>query len=88
MKGKGIRHKLWGKLKKQAHDYYKIVPEEHSENYALAFKSRNTENYIPFVNDITLEKAMQRIEVLRERLFTEICYEALYERRKKKVSIL
>ena len=82
MKTLAIKHKLWGKLKKEAHDSYKIVPVEDSKLYFIEYGS----GYRSF--GYTIEEAIDRVEELRISKFQRLCYQALYERRKKKVKDL
>lgn len=82
MKTPTIKHKLWGKLKKEAHDSYKIVPVKDSMFYYIAVKGEELSSHY------TLEEAIERTEYLRMLKFQELCYQALYERRKKKVKDL
>jgi len=83
MKTPAIKHKLWGKLKKKAHDAYEIVPSKDSELYAIKSKETGwvSSNY-------TLEEAIDWIEHWRASKFKKLCYEALYERRKKRAKDL
>lgn len=74
-----IKHKLWGKLKKRAHDSYKIVPAENSQLYFIEYEDGYRSSIY------TLEEAIDRLEELRIEEFQKLCYQALYERRKKKV---
>ena len=83
MKTCTIKHKLWGKLKKKAHDAYKIAPAKVSG----LFKVKDEENNW-FSSNYTLEEAIDLVEYYREVEFKKLCYQALYEHRKKRVENL
>lgn len=82
MKTPIIKHKLWGKLKKQAYDYYKIIPAKDSMFYSIVAADGEVRSRYTF------EEAIEWIKRYREMEFKRLCYEALYERRKKKVKNL
>ncbi len=84
MKTSTIKHKLWGKLKKEAHNSYKIVPVEDSERYFIFYEEFGDCGSFTY----TLKEAIDKVEYLRAFKFQKLCYEALYERRKKKVKDL
>lgn len=83
MKTSTIKHKLWGKLKKQAHDSYKIIPLKDSELYFIKYEESGYSSF-----HYTLKEAIDRVEYLRIVKFQKLCYQALYERRKKKIKDL
>ena len=83
MKTPTIKHKLWGKLKKKAHDAFEIVPVEDSELFSIKSKKCDW-----LKSNYTLEEAIDWIEHYRAIEFKKLCYQALYERRKKKTENL
>ena len=74
-----MKHKLWGKLKKKAHDAYKIIPVKDSELFSI-----KSEKYDWLSSNYTLEEAIDLIEDYRATEFKKLCYQALYERRKRR----
>lgn len=78
-----IKHKLWGKLKREAHGTYKIVPEKDLEQFSIENKKDDWAK-----SGYTLEEAIYWIEHYRTVEFKKLCYQTLYERRKKKVKDL
>lgn len=83
MKTSTIKHKLWGKLKKEAHNAYKIVPAKDSELYNIKHEETG---YIH--SNYTLKEAIELVEVYRSYKFKKLCYQALYKRRKKRIKNL
>lgn len=83
MKTPAIKHKLWGKLKKKAHDAYKIVPAKDSELFNIKDKE-----YGWFSFNYTLEEAIDWVEHFRAVEFKKLCCRALYKRRKKRTENL
>ena len=83
-----IKHKLWGRLKKQAHEHYRIVPcSDNWRYYHIEYRSTDG-GYEYLTTYCTLEEAIKRVQELREKKFESLCAIALYERRLKKVSAL
>ena len=82
-----IKHKLWGILKKKAHNHYKIVP---NKRYASLYHicTYCYDEYVTGGESYTLEEAKEIIEELRQFQFERLVDEALYERRAKKVKNL
>lgn len=83
MKTPTIKHKLWGKLKKKARGTYKIVPVKDSALYSI--KNEETD---AIRSNYTLEEAIYWAERYRAIKFEKLCYQAIYERRKKRVENL
>jgi len=77
-----IKHKLWGKLKLEAHKHYRIAPVYSNDKYYVIeywcvdhYSSLHNPEWYSF-ND-----AKKRIVELREEKFHKLCCEALYYRR-------
>lgn len=91
-KNKPIKHKLWGRLKKEAKEHYRIFPRHFSDYYEIKFwHEGHYEDYGCSTNlfrSNELEAAKKRVEEMRDRYFEILCNEALYERRRKRVSNL
>ena len=83
MKMSTIKHKLWGKLKKKSHDTYEIVPVKDSELFNIKSKK-----YDWLGSNYTFEEAICWVEHYRAIEFKKLCYQALYERRKKRTKDL
>ena len=87
-----IKHKLWGRLKYDAHTHYRIVPHEDDvQNYRIEFwcVDHYTCSDTPGLSCyLSLDEAKKIIEEKRERYFYKLCAEALYNRRKAKVANL
>lgn len=88
-----IKHKLWGRLKKKAHDFYEVRPSKDNEFYEIWrpryphedwFKS-DMYDWVRQEGLLDLDEAREIVEDYRENLFWKLCNEALYGRRMKKV---
>ena len=87
-----IKHKLWGRLKRKAYDFYRIKPFERGDWYQIWRKRYPGENY--FASDefdfillegaLEFDEAVEKIEMHRQTKFWELCNEALYQRRLEK----
>lgn len=83
-----IKHKLWGILKKKAHDYYKIVPSKDYSNIYYIYTWCYDEYLRIDGKCYTLEEAKKEIEWWRDFQFERLVDEALYYRRLEKVKNL
>jgi len=81
-KSETIKHKLWGKLKQQAHDTFRVIAFDDCEYYGIEYwcvdEYRSLDD-----NFYTLEDVTKEIEFWRNKEFERLCYKVLYERRKK-----
>lgn len=77
-----IRHKLWGKLKREAYQYYRVAPVYSNDKYyVVEFWCVDHYTKISNADWLTLEKAKKEVAGLREEKFYKLCCEALYNRR-------
>ena len=83
-----IKHKLWGQLQERAHNYYKIFPVHESEYYRIYYLSEGGYTYNQKDPLYSLEDAKLCIKVKRNKKFYELCEEALYWRKYKRVTNL
>jgi hypothetical protein len=91
-----IKHKLWGKLKRQARMKYKIFPVENSSMWEIKVLDSDCYLYWGYGSFIghkpvtfnTIEEAQDYVENARQIEFHALCNKALYERRCEKVNSL
>ena len=87
-----IKHKLWGRLKNEAHWEYRIVPDkDFMDWYKIEYwcvDHYSCSNTVGISCCLTLEEAKEKIEERREHKFYELCAQALYNRRKARVENL
>ena len=83
-----IKHKLWGRLKAEARDTYKIVPSQRYSTIYYIYTWCYDEYMRIDDNCYTLEEAKKEIGEKRQHKFERLVDEALYERRMERVKNL
>ena len=89
-----IKHKLWGELKQESHNRWRIVTSYNylidgtEQYYDAEFWCVNQYVSIEGYRHLTLEEAKKIVEEGREQEFYRLCKDALSSRRNKKLSKL
>jgi hypothetical protein len=87
-----IKHKLWGKLKAEAKDAYKIFPVE-GYYHLWAVRYWCYDEYVDYTGNLytpysDINEAIKDVERMRELKFHKLCEMALYKRRLREVENL
>ena len=88
-----IKHKLWGKLKKEAHDFYCVKAHYSTNTYSIWRPRYDYENwmcsdefdYMRAVDNLKLEEVQEKLDELRQERFWLLCTRALFKKRVKKL---
>lgn len=86
-----IKHRLWGKLKRQAHEHYRIAPSSYGTPDRYDIEYCDVDGYwwpCDSVGTIclTLEKAKEKVNKKRDIYFLKLCNDTLYQRRLERLS--
>lgn len=86
-KVKPIKHKLWGRLKREAYYAYRIEPAHTFEEYIIIKRGDGLNSTDFPLNSTygTLPEVQAKINRFRDMEFEMLCYRALFKRRLKKV---
>ena len=81
-KNQCIKHELWGRLKREAYQHYRVAPVYSNDKYYV-IQYWCVDHYTALSNPewYLLDEAKKRVAELREEKFHKLCCEALYYRR-------